>query len=141
MTPLPRGEAPVGIGRLWWGIWRIVSRLIRHLVSAMWSAASSVIVTFFVFGVAFGLIAFAVVSFCFFSLAFGVGSFSCSGGFLASVFSLAVWCWFFFCAAVSRLCFIIRVRRTATALLNMIRFRIVRNVAKNAKLAPPSHHV
>ena len=52
----------------------------------MCSAVSFVIVTFFVFGVAFGPV--AVVSFFFFSLAFGVGSFSGCGGFAASVVAL-----------------------------------------------------
>ena len=53
----------------------------------MWSAVLFVIVTFFEFGVGFGLIAVAVVSFCVFILVFGVGSFSVCGGFVASVFT------------------------------------------------------
>ena len=97
-----RGEGgPLSTGCLWKGIWRGVSRLSLRLASAMCSAVSFVIVTFFVFGVAFGLIAVAVLSFCFFGLAFGVKSFSGCGGFVASVFISAVWrCVFFACGGL-----------------------------------------
>ena len=97
---------------------RGVSRRSLRLISAMRSVAPCVIVTFFAFGVAFGLVAFVVVSFFFFGLAFGVGSCSVCGGFVASVFSFAVWRWIFLCAAVSCLRFVIRVLRTATSPLN-----------------------
>ena len=96
----PEG-APFSTGRLWRGIWRGVSRLSPRLVSAMWSAVSFVTVTVFVLGVSIGLIAVVVVSFCFFSLAFGVGSFSSSGGFVASVFSFSSGCGRSVCAVVS----------------------------------------
>ena len=109
----PRGEgaAPFATGRLWQGIWRGVSRLSLRLASAMCSAVSFVSVAFLVFGVARGIIAVSVVSFCFFSPAFGVGSFSGCGGFAASVFSFAVWCWVFSCAVISYLRFVMRVQR------------------------------
>ena len=78
-----RGEGgPLSTGCLWKGIWRGVSRLSLRLASAMCSAVSFVIVTFFVFGVAFGLIAVAVVS-------------------LRQFFCFAVWRCVSLCAAVS----------------------------------------
>ena len=83
MAPRACGAAPLGIGRLWQGIFRGVSRLSPRLVSTAVSAAD------------FGLFALAAVSFLrfwlclwrlvlsfvvvvsrcpFFSFAFGVGS-------------------------------------------------------------------
>ena len=58
MAARARGDSPIGIGRIGQGGRRGVARL--RIASAMWSAVS--FFTFFVFGVAFGLIAFSVVS-------------------------------------------------------------------------------
>ena len=78
----------------------------------MRSAVSFVIVTFFVFGVAFDLITVAVVLFCFFSLAFDIGLFfSDCGNFVASVLV------FPFALGFSHVRWF-RVRHTATILLN-----------------------
>ena len=54
------------------GIRRIVSRLSERFASAVRSAVSPAIVTFFAFGIAPGLVAWAVVAFCFFSTALGL---------------------------------------------------------------------
>ena len=63
-----RGEAPLGIARLFQGIRGGVARLSLRLVSTVCSAVLFAIVTFFVFSVSVGLIAFAVVSFFFSAL-------------------------------------------------------------------------
>ena len=81
--------APLGIGRLWRGIRGGISRLSLRLVSTTLSPVSFVIVTFFAFGIVFGIIALSVVSFYFSSLAFGVGPYRGCGGFVALVFSYA----------------------------------------------------
>ena len=66
--------APFATGRLWQRIWRGASRHSLRLSSVIWLAVSFIIiVTFFVFGVAFGLIAVVVVSFCFLSLRLALG--------------------------------------------------------------------
>ena len=70
-----RGRAgrPHGIGCIWREIWRGVARISLRLASAIRSAVSFVIVTFLVFGVALGLIAFAAVSFFFLALRLVLG--------------------------------------------------------------------